>query len=143
MTNLLFLRARPDASIACDMSTARDTPDQRFAEYAELFERALLGRERRADGVVLSFRGEAQQQVEDLARREHACCPFLDYRVEVVGGDVVWTITDPIDGPDRAAADAVLDAFHELPAHVEPGMVGYPGAGSSSSGDSGAGRSRA
>ena len=70
------------------MSTATDTPDERLAAYRRLFERALLRRERRDDGVVFAFRADAAEAVEDLARREAACCPFLDYRVETVGGEV-------------------------------------------------------
>jgi hypothetical protein len=100
----------PDAPVACDMSTARDTPDERIAEYEALFERALLDRERRADAVVMTFRGDAREQVEDLARREHACCPFLDHRVEMAGDTVVWTI----GSDERAGAQATLDAFHAL-----------------------------
>ena len=48
MTATLHLPARAGAPIACDMSTAPDTPDQRLAEYRELFVRALVRRERRA-----------------------------------------------------------------------------------------------
>jgi hypothetical protein len=116
MTTVLHLEARPDAPIACDMSSARDTPDERLAEYRELFERALLRRERRVDGVVFSFRADAgtREQVDDLARREHACCPFLDYRVETAGDEVIWTIT----GDGRAGVDVILDAFHALPDHA-------------------------
>jgi hypothetical protein len=122
MTTVLHLPPRTDVPVACDMSTARDTPDERLAEYRELFARALLGRERRAEAVVLRFRGDARTraQVEDLARREHLCCPFLDYRVETVGDKVNWTITNIVVGQDRAAVDVVLDAFHALPEHASP-----------------------
>jgi hypothetical protein len=116
MTTILHLQARPDAPIACDMSSARDTPDERLAEYRELFERALRHRERRADGVAFAFRADAgtREQVDDLARREHACCPFLDYRIETAGDEVIWTIT----GDGRAGVDVILDAFHALPDHA-------------------------
>ena len=105
------LPARPEAPIACDMTTARDTPDERLAEYEVLFAQELLSRERRADAVVLTFPTAVRAQVEDLARREHACCPFLGYRVESDGDRVVWTIT----GDERPGAQATLDAFHALP----------------------------
>jgi hypothetical protein len=120
MTTVLHLPAHTDVPIACDMSTARDTPDERLAEYGDLFERALLGRERRGEAAVLTFRGDARTraQVEDLARREHLCCPFLDYRVETVGDEVIWTMTNIVVGQDRAAVDVVLDAFHALPEHA-------------------------
>ncbi|HET8758568.1 MAG TPA: hypothetical protein VFM58_21285, partial [Solirubrobacteraceae bacterium] len=68
------------------------------------------------DHVVLTFRGDVRDTIEELARREAACCPFLDYRVETAGDAVVWTITNPRTGDDRAEADHTLDAFYELPA---------------------------
>jgi hypothetical protein len=101
----MHIQASADAPIACDMSSASDTPEERLREYEELFARSLLRRERTADAVVFSFRADARAAVEDLARREAACCPFLDYRVE----DTTWTISDP----GRRAA-FVLDAFYDL-----------------------------
>ena len=94
------------------MSSATDTPDERLAAYRRLFERALLRRERRDDGVVFAFRADAAEAIEDLARREAACCPFLDHRVETVGGEVIWTTTGD------ARASAILDTFHALPDHA-------------------------
>ena len=125
MTTVLHLTAREGAPIACDMSTARDTPEERLAEYRELFARALLGRERRDGAVVLTFSADAQEQVEGLARREHACCPFVDYRVELTDQRVVWTTTDTVRGEHRAAVDVMLDAFHDLPEHAGSDLDGY------------------
>jgi hypothetical protein len=98
--------------IACDMSRAEDTPAERLAAYRALFDRALLSRERRPGAVVFRFRGE-RAAVEDLARREAACCPFLEQRVELAGEEVVWTLRHP-------SAEDILDAVHALP---EPGLV--------------------
>ena len=116
MTNALHLQALPATPIACDMSTAADTPDERVAEYGALFERALLRRERRADAVAFCFRADPgmREAIDDLARREAACCPFLDYRVETRGDEVIYTITS--DG--RTAVDGILDAIHDLPGHA-------------------------
>lgn len=125
MTTVLHLPASAGAPIACDMSEARDTPEQRLTEYGELFERALLARERHDDRVVLVFTADAREQVEDLARREHACCPFVDYHVEATGDEVRWTTTNTIHGGDRAAADAMLDALHELPEHAGSNVDGH------------------
>jgi hypothetical protein len=94
------------------MSAARDTPEERLAEYGELFERALLGRERREDAVVLTFTVDAREPDEDLARREHACCPFVDYLVEIDGEQVRWTTTNTIHGD--GAVDVMLDAMYGL-----------------------------
>jgi hypothetical protein len=129
MTTVLHIPARLDAPIACDMSTAQDTPDQRFADYARLFERALLRRERRDDGVVLAFgaEGGTREVLEDLARREAACCPFFDYRIEAAGNEVIWTIANLLDAPERAAVDVMLDALYALPDHVGSGFDGYLG----------------
>ena len=60
-----------------------------------------------------------REHVDDLARREHACCPFLDYRVETVGDEVVWTTSSPVTGDERAGVDVILDAFHNLPGPAE------------------------
>ena len=62
----------------------------------------------RPGAVVFAFRADpgTRDRVDDLALREHACCPFLDYRVETVGEQVIWTL---------AGDDEVVDAFHALP----------------------------
>jgi hypothetical protein len=99
------------------MSNARDIPQERLAEYGELFERALLGRERRPDRVVLTFRGDqrTRTQVEDLVGREHACCPFVDYRVESSGDELRWVTTTVATGGQRATVNVILDGFYALP----------------------------
>jgi len=120
MSNVLQLPARADAPIACDMSTAHDTPDERVAEYRRLFERALARRDRHEHSVVFALRATpgTREQLEDLARREAACCPFLDYRVATAGDDLIFTITNPVTGIEREGAEATLDAFYALPDHA-------------------------
>jgi hypothetical protein len=76
---------------------------------------------------VLCFRADALEVVGDLARREAACCPFLDYRVETVGDEVVWTTTNTISGDGRASVDVILDAFHALPDHAGSDVAGVFG----------------
>jgi hypothetical protein len=93
MTDTLHLPAASDAPVACDMSTATDTPEERVAEYAQLFHRALVRSEAGPGVLTFWFTPDARADVDSLARREAACCPFADYRVETVGGEVVWTIT--------------------------------------------------
>jgi hypothetical protein len=111
MSNLLHFPARPDAPVACDMSTAVDTPDERLREYERLFERALVRRERCADSVVLTLRPDVRAWVDDLVRREAACCPFVDYRVETVGDAVIWTTTNT---NQRAGVDAMFDLLETV-----------------------------
>lgn len=94
------------------MSTASDTPDERLTEYRRLFERSLLRRERRDGAVLFVLRANSAPQVADLARREAECCPFLEYRVEPLGDQVIWTVSDPVG---RAGASAILDEFYALP----------------------------
>lgn len=108
------------------MRSAVDTPDERLQEYGALFELALLRRERRPDAVVFHFRFEAaiRERLFELARRESACCPFLDYRVETAGDELVWTTTDPLQGEERAGVEAFLDALHELPGHADSDIAG-------------------
>src|ERR1044072_5561780 len=120
MTDVLHLPARLDAPIACDMTTAVDTPDERLAEYGRVFDRALVRRERGEHTVALTFRAspETQATVERLARREAACCPFADYSVQTTDDEVVLTITG-----DRDGVDEMLDAFYALP-DLQLGLAG-------------------
>jgi hypothetical protein len=117
MSDVFHIPARPGARIACDMSTAVDTPEQRLNDYARLFADALVRRERHDGAVVFAFHSDVQTRarVEDLARREAACCPFVDYRVETVGDEIIWTISNPVAGEDRGSVEVMLEAFHELP----------------------------
>src|SRR5262245_28199771 len=112
MTDVLHLPPKPDAPIACDMTGAVDTPEQRLAEYRRLFDAALVRRERGEHAVALTFRASPSTQatVESLARREAACCPFADYRLQTTDDEIVFTITG-----DREGVDEMLDAFYALP----------------------------
>jgi hypothetical protein len=116
MTTALHLPARPGAPIACDMTDAVDTPAERLAAYRRLFATALRRRERRAGAVTFHFGAEpgTRATVEELARREAACCPFLEHRVETGDGELVWTISHARDGADGAGSEAVLDEFYAL-----------------------------
>ncbi len=113
------------------MSTATDTPDERLHEYERLFEQALIRRERRADSVVFWLRAdpEIRASVDALVRREAACCPFLDYRVETVGDEVIWTTANPVTGEARAAVDV-----YSTPSTHSPHARLSEGAGASADG---------
>jgi hypothetical protein len=127
MSEALHIPARPGAAIACDMSTAVDTPDQRLDAYSALFADALVRRDRADGSVVLAFRAgpDVRATVEDLVRREAACCPFVDYRVEDAGDEIVWTTTNPASGEERASVEVMLDAFHELPNQAGATLDGF------------------
>ena len=129
MTTVLHLPSRADAPIACDMTTAVDTPAERLAEYARLFEASLARRERREASVVFVFRSSAgtSELVAELARREAACCPFMEYRVETSGDEVIYTIADPATGAARDDVDRMLDAVYALPENADSGIDGLLG----------------
>ena len=95
-------------TIACSLSAAELS--ERGDELSELAGRALAGREREDGRVRLRFRAEpgVAEQVEDLARRERECCPFLDFAVQDGASELVLSIRAP------AAAAAVLDGFAAL-----------------------------
>ena len=104
----------PPAStpVACDMSNARDTPEERLAEYRQLFATALTTRERTGLGIRFRFRADpgVEEWVRDLAAREKACCPFFGFAVAVEGDEVRWDAAVP----DTDAAKAVLEDFYAL-----------------------------
>lgn len=109
MTTLLSITARPDASVACDMTGAEDTLAERLAEYRRLFDHALLGRESTEASTRFRFarRPGVTDWVLDLVRREAACCPFLSYEVEEAGDEIVWAVSGGIG----ASGMAVLGDF--------------------------------
>lgn len=104
--------------IKCDMSTARDTPEERLAEYRRLFAQALVGRERTAEGIRFRFRADdgVEAWVRDLAAREKACCAFFDFEVAAEGNQVRWDASVV----DDDAARAVLEDFYNL-SEASPG----------------------
>ena len=126
MTDSTHFPPSTDGPIVCDMTTAEDTADERLAEYSRLFERALVGRDRGADSVRFVFRADAgvREQVDDLARREALCCPFIDYRVETIGDEVTYTITNPLTGAEGGSIDGALDVIYALPEHAATDMWG-------------------
>ncbi len=102
------------------MTGARDTPQERVAEWGRLFDQALAGRERTADAVIWRFaaRPGVEEWVRDLAEREAACCAFLDFAVTMREGQVIYRIT----GEDEPMVQAALDEIRDLPDHVAEGF---------------------
>jgi hypothetical protein len=116
MTSLLTIPARPDAPVACDLTTAEDTLVQRLAEYRRLFEHALL--DRTSTGTSTTFRFAARPGVSDwvvdLVRREAACCPFLSYEVDRADEQIVWTVSG-VGTTELAVLDEFLAGAIPLP----------------------------
>jgi len=107
--------------IACDMTGAIDTPEERLAEYGRLFDTALLGRSRSDAGVTMRLRADAgiAAWVRDLSVREKACCAFFDFDVTTVDDEVVWRVT-VVDDP---VAREILDEFYSLPETAAAGVA--------------------
>jgi hypothetical protein len=108
--------------IACDMTTASDTPEQRMQEYRQLFAQSFAGRERTADGGVrlrLHAHDGVEAWVRDLAAREKACCAFFDFAVSPVGDEVHWDATVV----DDDIARLILDEFYDMPYRAADGVA--------------------
>jgi hypothetical protein len=108
--------------IACDMTGAPDTAEERMAEYGRLIAAAYSGRERTGDGIRLRFRARdgVEAWIRDLSAREKACCPFFDFTVTVADGEVRWDATVV----DDDIARAILDEFYRLPETAGAGLPG-------------------
>jgi hypothetical protein len=122
------MSSEPTAAIpiVCDLTGARDTAEERMAEYGRLFAQSLAGRDRTAERVRLRFRADVgvEEWVRDLAAREKACCPFYDFKISATDGEVWWDIV-LVDG---VAADEMarmmLDEFYDAPDNVAGGVAG-------------------
>jgi hypothetical protein len=115
-------------AIACDMTDASNTADERMAEYDRLFTQALAGRERTDEGVRLRFRADEglEAWLRDLAAREKACCPFYDFAVSTTGGEVWWDISlvDGVAEGDEGTARTLLDTYYYAPDYAGEGVAG-------------------
>jgi hypothetical protein len=114
--------------IACDLSDAPDTAEERMAEYRRLFAQSLAGRERIDEGVRLRLRADngVEAWVRDLAVREKACCPFYNFAVTVAGGEVWWDISlvDGVAADDEDTARTMLEEFYNAPDNLAGGVDG-------------------
>lgn len=119
----LILRETPDAPIACDMTQASDTLEERLAEYRRLFAHALTKRGRTTDAVEFRFASKpgVADWVVDLVRREAACCPFFSYHVSFDADHVTWWTSSHAG----SAAQTILDEFHALPERFAEGVDGF------------------
>jgi hypothetical protein len=100
-------------SIACTLSG--EVRQDRRAWIAALVRDALRGSERDDLTLRLRFAPEAAQRIQDMMRKEQACCSFLSFEMEERLQEI-WLI---IRAPEaaRAAADAL---FAQFTASVSP-----------------------
>jgi MerR family transcriptional regulator, copper efflux regulator len=87
---------RQEIPIACSLSAEDQT--QRAGEFAAVAAK-VTGRESTADGVRLRFPSEPgfAERLADLTAREKECCPFFDFRITTIDGEVVLDVGAPPD----------------------------------------------
>ena len=92
---------------ACSLSP--DERAERGRELRELARRALARRDREEGAVVLTYRAapEVEGALRDLIRREAECCPFLDFELAPVDGELALRVSAPAGG------EAMLDLIYE------------------------------
>ncbi|MGI8451780.1 MAG: hypothetical protein ACR2MP_32255 [Streptosporangiaceae bacterium] len=98
--------------VACSLGGTPGAFAERMAEYRRLFGQHLAGRSGTATAISFRFRAGpgVEEWVRDLARREKACCAFLDFSVTADGPEVRWDVTVA----DDEAARQVLAGFYRL-----------------------------
>jgi hypothetical protein len=122
----IVIHATPDAPIACDMTTAPDTLEERFAEYGRLFAHALVSRDRTSDGLEYTFAAKpgVWEWIADLVAREAACCAFFSYEVERRDDRIVWRTRADASPAALDAAQAIFDEFYAGPDRFDDGFDG-------------------
>jgi hypothetical protein len=88
--------------IACTLSAA-DLREQRDSLLLGLADHAVQ-RTPLPSGIRLRFAptAERMRQIDAVVRREHECCPFLEFRVGLALGD--RSLTLDVTGPDGTAS---------------------------------------
>ena len=76
--------------IACTLGAAGLAAQRR--RWEQLMARALTGRAETADGLRLSFRPEAEDELRALVAVETGCCAWAAWTVEPTAGAVVLDV---------------------------------------------------
>jgi hypothetical protein len=82
--------------VACTLGVA-DLAGQR-RRWEQLMARALTGRAETADGLRLSFRPEAEDELRALVAVETGCCAWAAWTVEPAAGAVVLDVRSAGEG---------------------------------------------
>jgi hypothetical protein len=82
--------------VACTL-TARGLAAQR-RRWEQLMARTLTGRAETADGLRLSFRPEAEDELRALVAVETECCAWAAWTVEPAAGAVVLDVRSAAEG---------------------------------------------
>jgi hypothetical protein len=112
LSNIELLPAFVQEAPACSL----DGPSHaaRAKEFRAVFA-WLRSAERDGPGFRWTFQNGpgVERRVRELARREHACCPFLSFAVSTRGDEVVW------QARGHEGTEALVAAFFELPDAVK------------------------
>lgn len=108
--------------IACTLDGPSYT--ERVKAIRSLFAHALKGARRDGAQLHLTFDAAARAEVDDLVRKEKACCAFLDFRITKSAGVIDLTITVPADAAD--SADDLLAPFTPDSAAASCGCASAP-----------------
>jgi hypothetical protein len=86
---------------------------QRLREFSELFETALVRsrREPRRLELTLDASATSEEQVRDLLRREHECCPFFEFEVRASTASELQVVAEVPEG-----AEPFLDGLEQITA---------------------------
>jgi hypothetical protein len=82
--------------VACTLGAAGLAAQRR--RWEQLMARALTGRAETADGLRLSFRPEAEDELRTLVAVETGCCAWAAWTVEPTAGAVVLDVRSAGEG---------------------------------------------
>ena len=82
--------------IACTLSAAGLMTQVK--RWERLMARALTGRAETPDGVRLSFRPEAEDELRALAAVETGCCAWATWTVERTAGEIMLDVRATSEG---------------------------------------------
>jgi hypothetical protein len=112
LSNIELLPAFAPEAPACSLE--RDSHGERAREFQSVFAWLVSAdRDRASLRWVFQNGPGVERKVRELARKEHACCPFLSFAISTRGNEVVW------QARAHEGAAALLDAFYELPNTVK------------------------
>jgi hypothetical protein len=95
LTAMLTLMTR-SIPIACTLTAGSLAAQAR--RWEQLMARALTGRDETPDGLRLSFRPEAEDELRALVAVETGCCAWAAWTVEPTAGAVVLDVRSADEG---------------------------------------------
>ena len=82
--------------VACTLGSAGLAAQAR--RWEQLMARALTGRDETPDGLRLSFRPEAEDELRALVAVETGCCAWATWTIEPTAGAVVLDVRSAAEG---------------------------------------------